>query len=502
MKKISKFLFGWSLLACVPLAAGAAGTYYNGSYQNPQTARQGYNTTGYYSQQPQQQQGYYQNTGYAGTGTYSSAGYSRYGQAAQPQSANAQQSNTQQRTAPAAPAANTAKNGFYLDGGISRESAMWQFEMKKAGSKLHYDNVAWNVLDAKGGYVFDLGNTKAQIDAGVKYGMQSGESSMVDDDISNGGYFVTEWVDGGNNVIGSQIGHALSAGTSSGGSMLGFNFGFGLTDFFSVGKAKITPSVGYRHFSYKLETKQNFGLSMNTAQCFIGAEGEKQCDPAIIIHYADGTKQILWREKSDDKLEVVGTPQTVDAGDTYYFQQPGTSHSYDVSWSGPYAALDMVYAADQNNSVDARVELGFPGYTATGNQPYRFDWQHPKSVEDTAGMFSAFHLGLGANWRTAMTDTVMLSVGLTYDYYTVDGADASTYLSESYHDGIYNALLKQWQEKGKQESDMIDPNSGDPVALNIINLKKECPGWVCKSDSEIKSFYKSMGIRVGLTAKF
>lgn len=494
MNKLSKFLVNWSLLAMTPFAVQAAGTYYNGSYQNPQATQQRYNTTGYAGQQ----QGYYRPT--AQQGTYSNAGYSRYGQQVQqPQTANRAQPNQQQR---AVTNNNSSKNGFFLDGGISRETAMWEFEMKESGSLLHYDNVAWNVFDLNAGYVFDMGNTKGQIDAGFKYGMQSGESRMVDDDITNGGYFITQWVDGGNNVIGNQIGHALSAGTSDGGSMMGFNVGFGLTDFFTLGKAKITPSVGYRHFSYKLETKQNFGLSVDTAQCF-EINGEVQCDPAIIIKYADGTQQILWRDDIEDPLEIVGSgAESVDPQGTYYYQQPGTSHSYEVAWSGPYIAVDMVYEIDRNNSVDARVELGFPGYTATGDQPYRFDWDHPKSVEDKAGIGSAIHLGLGANWRTALTDTVMLSVGLTYNYYSVSDADAKTYLNEGYYMGIYDSLLLQWQAAGKTEADMIDPDTGDPTALNIIALEDACPGWVCSASGEIESFYKSMGIRVGISARF
>jgi hypothetical protein len=489
----------WSLLTVAPFAVQAAGTYYNGNYQNPQTAQR-YGTTGY-----AQQQRYYQPTT---QGTYSNAGYSRYGQTAlQPATANRQQTGQQPRTASNSTG---AKNGLYLNGGISRETAMWQFDMKEAGSMLHYDTIAWNVFDAKGGYVFDIGNSKAQIDAGFKYGMQSGESTMIDDDITKGGYFITQWIDGSNNVIGNQIGHALSAGSSSGGNMLGFNIGCGLTDFFTLGKTKITPSVGYRHFSYKLETKQNFGLSIDTAQCF-ETNGEIQCDPAIIIHYVNGDQQILWRDKIEDSLNISETgAKSVDTQGTYFYQQPGVSHSYEVAWSGPYIAMDMIYDINQNNSVDARVELGFPGYTATGNQPYRFDWAHPKSVEDTAGLGSAIHLGMGANWRTALTDTIMLSVGLTYNYYNVSGADAKTYLNENYYMGIYNTLLAQWQAANKSEADMISTNDsnndnkpdGDPTALNIVKLRDSCPGWVCSFGGEIESFYKSMGIRVGLNAKF
>ena len=107
---------------------------------------------------------------------------------------------------------------------------------------------------------------------------------------------------------------------------------------------------------------------------------------------------------------------------------------------------------------------------------------------------------MGANWKTALTDRIMLTVGLTYDYYTVSDADAKTYLNESYYMNIYNTLLQnKWNN---DESAMLNPETGDPVAINIKNLESDCPGWVCSSNGEIESFYKSMGIRVGINARF
>lgn len=283
--------------------------------------------------------------------------------------------------------------------------------------------------------------------------------------------------------------------------MLGFNAGFGLTDFFKWGNMKITPSVGYRYLKYKLETKKNYGLSVDTSACF-EIDGEIQCDPAVVIHYSDGKQQIIWRDDIKSEMEIGSGASNIDTGGTYYYQQPGTSHSYEVEWSGPYLAMDMVYDINQNNSVNGRVELGFPGYKSTGDQPYRFDWAHPKSVEDKAGMFGAIHFGLGANWLTAITDTISLSIGLTYDYYTVSDADAKTYLNSTYYNDLYNTRLQLWQGEGKTEADMLATDGGDAIAKNIKQLEQDCPGWVCSTNGEIESFYKSMGIRVGINAKF
>ena len=48
----------------------------------------------------------------------------------------------------------------------------------------------------------------------------------------------------------------------------------------------------------------------------------------------------------------------------------------------------------------------------------------------------------------------------------------------------------------------IEGVDGDPTAINIKALEESCPGGVCSTSGEIDSFYKSLGIRVGINAKF
>lgn len=495
MTKLPKFLFRCSLLAFAPVAANAAGTYYTGNYQSPQ---QRYANQSYASQR-------------GGTFTQNGVTYNRVPQGGVGNAAmagnryNPAQRNAQPQQA-AAPQTSAGK-GFTFGGGISHEMAKWQFELKESDSILRYDDVAWNVLDLHGAYQFDAGSMTLKLDAGFKYGMQGGDSNMIDDDITNGGYFVTQWIDSkDNSVIGDQIGHALSVGTSDGGKMYGFNVGFGLVDVFKIGNIKFSPSVGYRYLKYELETKKNYGLAVDTAACFtVEGSDEVQCDPAIIVKFEDGSQQILWRDSINDQMAVAPNAKYIDSQGTYYYQQPGTSHSYEVEWSGPYIAMDMAYDINKYNAVSGRVELGFPGYKSTGDQPYRFDWAHPKSVEDKANMFSAFHLGMGAQWMTAVTDMLSLSLGVTYDYYTVSDADATTYLNAGYYTDLYNARLKLWTDEGRTEAEMlgqVENVIGDAIAMNIKELEEQCPGWQCKSNGEIESFYKSLGVRLGLVAKF
>lgn len=244
MKFFPSFLFNCSAILLMSAAANAAGTYYTGNYQSPQTR---------YSQQSYAQRARTTNYSSQGVSAYNRNQYANAGYASARQNQQLQAQQTTQNQ-PKRAATQTGMHGFSLDAGLSKQVAMWEFEMNSAGSKLHYDNIDWLVFDASGKYVFDMGNTPVQISAGVQYGMQTGESSMIDDDISHGGY-TYGWYDGldsaGNSFVGEKIGHALSAGTSKDGSMFGFNAGIGLTDFFRWGNLKVTPSVGWRYLKYE-----------------------------------------------------------------------------------------------------------------------------------------------------------------------------------------------------------------------------------------------------------
>ena len=203
--------------------------------------------------------------------------------------------------------------------------------------------------------------------------------------------------------------------------------------------------------------------------------------------------------------------QYAGAEGTFYFHLPDVSHSYDVTWSGPYVGLDMQYDINPNNFVVARMELGLPSYKAEGDQPYRVDWAHPKSVEDKAGIGSAFHFGAGANWSTAISDSVSLSIGVTYDYYNVSDADATTYLNPGYFESMFDALVGAYMTKyGITDSavatDVLLNGSVDlnlqPNATAVYIYDVAANGWKDTVDSEIESFYKSLGVRIGLNARF
>lgn len=514
-----RIILNCSIFVLVPTFAHAAGTYLNGAYRSPQ---QNYSQMAYAPRQ--QQTNYTQDTTYTRTRTVSQNPNAYIGQpyqgytrvvGSQQQFINQTQTNQNNNNN------QSKKQGLFLGAGISHEFADWKFNMKSAGSILHYDNLRWNVFDAILGYKFNAGNTALQLDAGVKYGMQFSDSPMVDDDITNGGYFVTEWWNDTNNnqqydpgtdeYIGQQIGHAVSVGTTSDGYMFGFNAGLGLTDFLKLGGMRVTPSAGFRYFKHKLDSKRDYGLTVDTGYCTNPTgSNEVQCDPIVIIKYSDG-QQVLWNPAVDDDgfWTIASGAQGVSTGGTYMFLLPSTGHSYETTWMGPYVALDLNYDINTYNTVNARVEFGLPTYTSTGDQPYRTDWQHPKSVEDKGGFGDAWHVGLGANYMTALTDSVMFTLGFTFDYYSMSGGEANTYLNSGYYLGIYNEILTNYIAAGLTESDMLNGyTSGsvtygpNPTAVHIKQLQSECPGWVCKVDNEIESIYKSMGIRMGIQAKF
>lgn len=530
MKYLSKILFNCSMLLLIPAAAGAAGTYYTGNYQSPQMSR--YTQKSYAGQN--------RATNYSTQGVsaytrnqYANAGYNTTGRAM----GQTQNYPSQARNAGQDVTVGAGKSGLFLNAGMSMQNAMWQFEMASAGSKLRYDDINWLVFDVDGKYIFDAGNTKMQIDAGLQYGMQFGESTMVDDDISHGGYINTEYVsDVDGSYVGASIGHAASIGVSKDGSMFGFNAGIGLTDFFSVGNLKITPSVGWRYFQHKLETSDNKGTVFINGDwagqnsCISWDDGVVECLPLIGVsggvtdevaypgytYFDKNGQQIPVDANGNLSADPYYVAVNVSGGNyafadgTFYFEQSGVSHSYEVEWSGPYFALDMLYDINQNNTFNAFVELGLPSYKAVGDQPYRTDWAHPKSVEDEGGIGSAIHFGAGANWTTAITDTVAFSIGVTFDYYKVKDADATTYLNEEYWTELYTDILGVYVNKyGLSETAAEDAMLNGNETMNIpanqtaqYIYSSAANGWKDSVSSEIEAFYKSLGVRVGLNVTF
>ena len=518
MKNLFRILCGVSVMSMIPVVAGAVGTYYNGNlYQNPQ--------------QRYSRGGYYNSYGYGSGRNYGqqSAYRNQYGVERQlgTQKQQMQNKKTAQQT--------SAKQGFVLDAGISHEIGEWGFDMNNAGSRLHYDNLAWNIFDAKGTYYFG-DNTKMQITAGFKYGKQYGDSPMVDDDISSNKIIQAVYyggVDDDGNAIGipatvNEAGDvaivqglflegnpAASIGTSKDGTQFGYNVALGLTDFFTWGKMKVTPSIGYRYFKHKLTTQNNKGMAVGVFSATADANGapanvmvtcvtttagsdEVQCTPYIVSVYDDGFLYGGLIEVEDDVFYAInaGGP-FFDTPGTYYYEQPGTSHKYETEWFGPYLALDMEYQINNNNLVTAGVEFGLPKYDSKGNQPYRWDWAHPTSVEDKGDFGDAYHLGLNANWKTNISDSMYLSLGFTYDYYKVSDASATTYLNGSvYQDNldIVNAILAAGGLTTEEQAYYTK------IQTDLNNLR--AAGWKIESKKEVNSIYKSMGIRIGINMKF
>ena len=501
MKKISRVVNNMAIMMGFPVIAGAAGTYYNGDlYQNPQSR-------------------------YANGGFYNNYGAGRgYGQNQSVAMRTTTTRMTKKSTSNAG--VENKKQGLRFDAYLSHEFANWNLEMKQAGSKLHYDNLQWNVIGGEGIYYFG-DKTPMQIKVGAKYGVQFGDSPMIDDDVSTekmwevqqinveqGGSVVTE-----NLLVGTP---ALSVGTSKDGSQVGFNAAFGLTDFFSMGRMKVTPSIGYRYFKYKLETKNNYGLMVNVlnsdtfVNCLEVSNGEIQCSPYIGFANDSGIVFSYGSFAFDDKGNIIvnndgsyvvyNNPSAtqIDVGNTYYYEQHGASHKYETEWSGPYLALDMEYVVNNDNFVNAGIEFGLPVYKSKGDQPYRIDWAHPTSVEDKGSFGDAWHFGLNASWSTAITDSVMLSLGLTYDYYKVSGATASTYLNQTYYQSMLDNV-ESWIDY-LEDLGTLDDNAQiwyDSLKNDEKQLEAyKSAGWKLEDKSEIESFYKSMGIRVGINAKF
>jgi len=517
-----RFLLGCSIFALLPCVVNAAGTYYN--YNGTIQRNYGGPYAGYNTSAGCPNNGCYGNANYNNAqNTYTNNANNNAKNTARNESKT--KANTQKRDA-------TDRKGFSLDAGLSHQFASWDFGMATAGSNLHYDNLRWNVFDANLTYDFNMGQTPVRLTVGGLYGLQFGESPMVDDDITEGGYWVYDWpvdLNNDNSVdqIWTQQGQALSVGTSSDGDMMGLHAGLGLVDVWRIGGVRITPSVGYRYFKYKLQTEHNYGMSLDTSTGVSGycrtVGDETQCLPFMAFIYQDsnGKYQIALGAVTDVDLDgdgyadttisVPGGAEFVDTENTYYYRQNGVSHSYEVEWMGPYLALDMVYDISADDSMNARLEFGLPIYNATADQPYRPDWQHPTSLEDKGSFGDAYHIGLGANWLHSLSDSVVLTIGMTFDYYNVDKATATSYLNPEYYTALYydpavaivDGLENHYGNTNYQSWDEDDRDAYIESWNTIAAIESlQANGWKQETKDEIESIYKSLGIRIGLQIKF
>ncbi|MCL2339182.1 MAG: hypothetical protein FWC51_04505 [Proteobacteria bacterium] len=520
-------------MVSAPFAASAA-TYYNGGTYNPSQYQYVGATAAQAGQQYVQQaaQQYVQQPvqkyaaatqQYATTSTASmryqvpaaqTAGYTTTNQYYTPVVQTTQNVPYNVKPAVAAGGQFADQMGFHVSAGITHQSAGYEVNLKSVGSQLNWNDISWNIFDINAGYGFDVGGMGLLVSAGFQYGMQASPGKMIDDDITRGGNPVatdlTDAVTGDPTGTTTYASPAVSIGKSSGGNLMGYNIQLGLTDKFKIGNLKLTPMLGWRSLSYKLTTRQNNGISLDYLEsnnCIVLNTGEMQCSPQLVytdnagnlVTTSDGGAIIVPYNDGYGPYDFTGTSPYGNVDNTYFYSQPGTSHSYNVAWAGPYLALGMDYNINAYNDVNATVELGLPGYSETGDQPYRPDWAHPKSVADNAGFGSAYHIGLGANWLTAMTDNIALSLGFTYDYYTASNATSTTYLNQDWFmNSPYNpASVYNYMQAypGLTQQEIMD-------SIGITQLLQECPNWVCKTKNDVSSVYHSLGIRVGVSAKF
>ena len=398
-----------------------------------------------------------------------------------------------------------SQEGGFINMGLSRQYSQYQFEMNTVHSVLNWSDVAWNVLDVQGGYRFANG---WMLEGGAKYGVQAGSGLMTDDDITRGGLRTYLFETGSNIPADAMTTRVLSLGETGGGRMMGMHAGVGMTDRISWGNVRITPSVGYRVLNHRLQTFNNHGLAVTglESQCSPISGGPGTWCPGIVI-FDDGSIAALPRLGPDDGFwyEINPGATLVSSGETGSFFQSGNSHIYDVTWGGPYVAVTFDMDLSPSNFVDLRVELGLPGYDARGDQPYRLDWAPGNGVRDNMGLFGAVHLGLSANWITMFNPSWGLSFGLTYDYYRVRGADATTNLNEGFFMGILNDIFDHgvqngtWTNDNNGWNDMLDTNH---MAGGIADIYDYCGGWSCTFNNEVNAFFRNIGFRVGVVGMF
>ena len=107
-------------------------------------------------------------------------------------------------------------------------------------------------------------------------------------------------------------------------------------------------------------------------------------------------------------------------------------------------------------------------------------------------------------WKTFVADSMMLTLGFTYDYYKVSGATAKTFLNSGYYSDMrtdYTNMLNDDYMISIGRNPLSDAQK-EAVQDEIATINSyQNQGWTLESSNEIDSIYKSMGIRLGLEYK-
>ncbi|MDR0319738.1 MAG: hypothetical protein LBH81_03300 [Rickettsiales bacterium] len=428
--------------------ASAAGTYYNyGNYAASQASGNIARQSSYSPYQPQSSQ------------QYTPGGQSGY-----------QQPGYQMGGRNQAPKQSSGAPGLKVSAFAGYESADFGFEMKNTHSEINFNNINWIKFGADAAYMFDAGGTKIEVKGGFEVGTQGESGNVTDDDMSRGGIYIGEaYFETAPNVLYGNGGVAtgfsmtqlvMGVGEQGQGSSLGAFASIGLGNGLKIGDSVvIKPSVGYRYESFKLVGQNMMTMAVQALVARDQYDINAMYDVAdncpgcqIVLFPGDGNAYFAgWVEGFDD----YGEPFFLTLAEAAYLD--GTTHEYNVSWSGPFIAADLEIKTAPHSAFTLRAELGLPAYTAEADQPYRSDWSHPVSIRDSAPIFGGMHYGLNMNYSAGVSDTMAVNLGWRWDYYTVDGADAETFYAG---------------------------------------------GGSSKMNSEVKARYKTSGIRAGLTAKF
>ncbi|MDR0449560.1 MAG: hypothetical protein LBG89_03855 [Rickettsiales bacterium] len=478
---MKKILFGFIGAIVSFSAVHAAGTYYNygansyGNYANSQAS-------GVQNRAGQQNRMSQQFGAGGGYSQYSPQGQQQYlPQNQQASRFGGQQAQQQQQNNNGG---QIFGNGFTLTAHAGYDNSDFGFSMNETQSEINFNNMTWMKFGGTAGYEFAVGGVKLEVKGGFEIGSQGESGSITDDDMSQGGVFVgyagfnqtpsaptislySPAVNGNQPVYFGVSQLIFGVGEQGQGTSLGAFASIGMGDGFQIGESvKIKPSVGYRHEQFKaigqnMMTMAVQALIVDDREIGLLKDVATNCNGCQIVLTIDGETYFFggWVEGFDD----YGEPFFLTLSEAAYLE--GVTHEYNVSWSGPFLATDIEMKTAQNSGFNLRLELGFPGYTAEADQPYRADWAHPTSIKDSAPIFSGLHYGLNLKYTAGLTDNIAVNLGWNWDYYKVDGADAETF----YAPGSFG-----YQEFGKSS----------------------------KLAKEVNARYRTSGVRAGLTAKF
>ena len=182
---------------------------------------------------------------------------------------------------------------------------------------------------------------------------------------------------------------------------------------------------GYKRLSETVETRDliiyGYFTDTNTSQTITNLYYKGQIsaeDTCYVTNSSNGqTGRTVCVPASDDGAHLVNAFGGVSSA----MQYDGVTHIYDVSWTGPFAALNLERKISDRDELNLYIEYFIPKYKVWGDWPNRSDWAHNPSFYDKGGSASAWLVDF--NYKYRFKENLYAGIGAYFDYIENKNAD-------------------------------------------------------------------------------